>query len=216
MKDSELIYRPFGLKNTFPTAKKIMHRDVDEFPYQGIWVASGTQGAGKTLFIMSVLYDLLQKYPNVIVYSNIALNDVEYYKYSGLKDFEASNGKKGIIYVLDEIHCLYSSLESKKMSGSMLTVWSQNRKNKRLILSTSQRWNRVAKPIREQSSLNIECRGSLLPWVKKYRVIDTSLFDDNGRLPPDTPVDRWHFYIPKSAVMDMYDTYEIVKSTNEV
>lgn len=216
MKNDEILHRPLGLSNIKHnlTLQKISKKST--FPYQGIWVCSGSQGAGKTLYAVSLLRDLYKKYPNVKIYSNIALYGIPFTPYTDITDFNDENGEDGIIYLIDEIHVLYSSLSSKKMDGSYLTVWSQNRKNKRLIIGTSQRWTRVAKPIREQALYNIECRGCALPFLSKYRIIDTTLFDDNGRLLPDCPVDRWHFYVPSAFSMLTYDTSQIVKPTDNL
>lgn len=216
MKNDEILHRPLGLSHIIENVSLQKLSKKETFPYMGIWIASGNQGAGKTLYIISVLRSLYQKYPKVKIYSNIALYGVPYTPYTGIEDFNDTNGEDGIIYVIDEIHCLYSSLESRKMSGSYLTVWSQNRKNKRLILGTSQRWTRVAKPIREQALYNIECRGSIFPFFRKYRIVDASLYDDNGKLPPDLKTDRWHFYCPTAYTMLTYDTSEVVKTTNEL
>lgn len=216
MKNDEVLHRPLGLSHIVENVSLQRQNKKKTFPYQGIWIASGSQGAGKTLYIISVLRSLYMQYPNIKIYSNIALYGIPFNPYTGIEDFEDTNGEDGIVYVIDEIHCLYSSLESRKMSGSYLTVWSQNRKNKRLILGTSQRWTRVAKPIREQALINIECRGSIFPFLRKYRIIDTSLYDDNGKLPTDTKVDRWHFYVPTAYSMLTYDTSQIVKSTEEL
>lgn len=85
-----------------------------------------------------------------------------------------------------------------------------------MILGTSQRWSRVAKPIREQALYNIECRSTILPFVNKYRIIDATLYDDDGKLLPEEKPDRYHFYIPSAFSMMSYDTSEIVSSTEEV
>lgn len=63
------------------------------------------------------------------------------FHYTGIECFSKyNNGSKGLIFIIDEIQTLYSSLESAKMPVTDLTVWSQNRKNKRVILGTSQRF----------------------------------------------------------------------------
>lgn len=216
MKNDEIIYRPLGLSYIRSNLELEIRKVSTDFPYHGIWVCSGSQGAGKTLFAVSVLRDIYKKYPNVKIYSNINLYGIPYLPYTGLECFDDTNGVDGIIYLIDEIHTLYSSLESAKMSGNMLTVWSQNRKNVRLILGTSQRWSRVAKPIREQAIYNIECRPTIIPCLYKYRCVDATEYDDNGKLPPEADKVRYHFYIPNPESKLMYDTKEVVHSTNEV
>lgn len=202
----------FGLLN-YPSTLAMMNMNKrNDFPYSGIWVYTGYQGAGKTLHLIHTLKDIIAHYPKVKVISNINLYGIPYEPYRGINDFEKGNGKDGIIYVIDEIHTIYSSLESKNMSGSLLTVWSQNRKNRRLIMSTSQRWSRVAKPIREQASFNIETRSTIFKAIFLWRAIDATEYDDEGKLSLEAEkAAKWSFYIPKWSDMTSYDTLAVVR-----
>lgn len=205
----------FNLKSAFKIfwAKK----DPDYFRPSGIVCFSGAQGSGKTLNLISTLRDIKERYPKCKVFSNIKLNGIDYHKFTGAECFsdEESNGTFGTVYVIDEIHTLWSSLESKSMSGNLLTIWSQNRKNIRLILATSQRWTRVAKPIREQCTYVVECKRPLFRFLFRYRVIDASYYDDDGKLvvgdDEKEVISHWNMYIPSKHVLNMYDTMEIVK-----
>lgn len=180
----------------------------DSFPLSGIWVYSGSQGAGKTLNMIHTAREIFKKYPKARFVSNINLYNIPHDIYTGLDDFERfNNGQDGTVFIIDEIQTLFSSLESKNVPLSQLTVWSQNRKNRRVILGTSQRFTRISKAIREQCKLHIECRDFIL--LKRYRILDATLYNDDGdytgKLPP------WRFYIPKVEAMLSYNTFEIVK-----
>lgn len=206
----DVLNRPIGLTNIPDNIRMSQFKNFDEFPYDGIWIFSGSQGSGKTLHMMHVVRDIYKMYPNCIIVSNISIFGIPCIPYTGIEDFEKyNNGNKGIIFVLDEIQTMYNSLESKSMPPSTLAVWSQNRKNRRVILGTSQRFNRVAKGLREQTKWLIECRRSIL-WFYPYRVIDASFFDDNGKLDPAAEVPRMTFYVPNRSVMTMYNTLEVV------
>lgn len=179
---------------------------------------SGAQGSGKTLNLVSTVLDIKKRYPKCKVYSNINLKGIEYLPFTGAECFEESesNGTLGTVYVIDEIHTLWSSLESKNMNGNLLTIWSQNRKNIRLILATSQRWSRVAKPIREQATYVVECKRPFARIFFRYRVIDASYYDDMGKLVFDSDeekdvISRWSWYIPSVNTLNSYDTMEVVK-----
>lgn len=131
----------------------------DGFQFSGLWTFSGSQGSGKTLLMMHLLKQVLEQSPNAIVISNISIYGIPSIPYTDIEDFEKyTNGKDGAIFVIDEIHTLFNSLESKNMPLSTMQVWCQNRKNRRLILGTSQRFTRVAKGVREQTTFNYECR----------------------------------------------------------
>lgn len=187
----------------------------ERFPYSGIWLFTGAQGTGKTLLMMHVLHDILKEYPAAKVCSNMQINDVNYIPYTGIECFDLTNGTDGIIYVLDEIHIPFNSLESQGMPLATMQVWAQNRKNRRLILGTSQRFNRIAKGIREQATFNYECRFSFLKLLYPYSVIDASLYDEKGNLPEDAK-SSMHFYIPSEKVMNSYDTLQVIKRKKEV
>lgn len=182
----------------------------DGFQFAGMWCFSGAQGSGKTLLMMHLLKQVLDQSPNAIVVSNISIYGVPSYPYTGIDDFEKYvNGKDGCIFVIDEIHTLFNSLESKNMPVSTMQVWCQNRKNRRLILGTSQRFNRVAKGVREQTTWNYECRKGIAGLLYSYRVFDGSDYDESGKYAGDEP--KRHFYVPNVSVMRMYNTLEVVR-----
>ena len=185
-------------------------KTVDPFPFAGMWLFSGAQGSGKTLLMMHLLKQIVDQCPNAIVVSNISIYGVPSYPYMGIDDFDKyNNGKDGIIFVIDEIHTLFNSLESKGMPLSTMQVWCQNRKNRRLILGTSQKFKRVAKGVREQATFNYECRKGIAGLLYSYRVFDGSEYDEDGNYVDEEP--KRNFYIPKVSVMRMYNTLEVVK-----
>ena len=66
------------------------------------------------------------------------------------------NGIYGEIDVLDEIQNWFNSLQSKDFPPEMLTEITQQRKQTKMILGTSQVFSRLAKPIREQTYMLYE------------------------------------------------------------
>lgn len=199
MKGIEGCIRELGLK-----------KQRDQFPYQGLWLFTGTQGSGKTLLMMHLVAQMHEEFPEALIVSNISIFGLPCIPYTGIKDFDRyNNGEKGIIFIIDEIHTLFSSLQSASMPESTLTVWSQNRKNRRVILGTSQRFTRVAKGIREQTLYNYECTRPFLCFYG-YRVLEADLYDDQGKYIGEKPP-MWSWYVPKVSVMRMYNTLEVVK-----
>lgn len=191
------------------------NKSCDDFPYQGIELFTGGQGVGKTLNLIMRLRDVHRQYPSALIVSNIPLFGIPYSVYNGIEDFNSyDNGTKGIIFVLDEIHTLYSSLKSKEMRDAELVVWCQNRKNRRLILSTSQRFSRVAKPIREQVQTHIEVHKPLLGILSRWKEYDGWEYNDDGVYCGEPPRFQYRFYNAKA--MMSYDTHHVVKeATNE-
>lgn len=209
---------PIGLSNINDVIRENQLKGKDgTFPYAGMWIFSGQQGSGKTLLMMHLVKQILDEYPDALIVSNISIFGVPCVPYTGVEDFEKyNNGTKGTIFIIDEIHILFNALESKGMPLSTMQVWAQNRKNRRLILGTSQRFNRVAKGVREQTTWNYECTRPLLNLIYSYRVLDGANYDDNGRYITDEngEMPRRSFYIPSVKCMRMYNTLEVVKRDN--
>lgn len=205
-----MITPDFNLKGlNAAVAERLYSGKKNDFCYNGIWIFSGSQGAGKTLLLMECVKKIHDEFPEALIVSNISVFGVPCIPYTGIEDFDKyNNGSKGIVFIIDEIHTLFSSLESAKMPVSTLTVWSQNRKNRRVILGTSQRFTRVAKGLREQCTYNYECRSFLSGIINRYRVLLGEDYDDQGVYIGDRK--RYSFYIPHVSVMRMYDTHECV------
>lgn len=204
---------PMGLSNIGDVIKENQLKTNDGFPYAGMWIFSGQQGSGKTLLMMHMVKQIVEQYPDVLIVSNISIYGIPSIPYTGIEDFEKyKNGSKGVIFVIDEIHILFNALESAKMPLSTMQVWAQNRKNRRLILGTSQRFNRVAKGVREQTTWNYECHRPIFSLIYSYRVLDGANYDENGKYVVEDQGDlpKRSFYIPSVSVMRMYNTLEVV------
>lgn len=186
----------------------------DSFPYSGLWLFSGQQGSGKTLMLMHLVKMMHDEFPDATILTNISIFGIPCVPYTGIDDIEKySNGQKGLIVIIDEIHTLFNALESQGMPLSTMQVWCQNRKNRRVILGTSQRFNRVAKGVREQTTWNYECHRSIAGLLYSYRVFDGADYDDNGNYTAEEEPKR-HWYVPRVSVMRMYNTMEVVKREN--
>lgn len=149
-------------------------QNPDYFAPDGIWVFCGKQGSGKTLSAVRCLKNLLADYPKAMVCSNLQINglDREIIPFTAYEQIGSmSNAEKGIIFLIDEIHVLWNSLESKNIPISEMLNFCQMRKDRRLILGTSQVYGRIAKPIREQLKYVILCR-NILKYIQYNTVVD--------------------------------------------
>ena len=205
------------LSNIPDVVRARMMRADDGFPYGGLWVFTGAQGSGKTLLLMHMVREIHEKYPKALIVTNISVFGIPCIPYTGIEDFDKYvNGADGVIFIIDEIQALFSSLESAKMPLSQVTVWCQNRKNRRLILGTSQRYTRMAKPVREQVTWHYECRRPLLLVLYRYRVLDGAKYDDAGKyvLDEEEKMPQYRIYVPSLSSMLMYNTLEVVRRTD--
>lgn len=203
-----------GLGNIPDAVRARMMKADDGFPYGGLWVFTGAQGSGKTLLLMHMVREIHEQYPKALIVTNISVFGIPCIPYQGIEDFDKYvNGSDGVIFIIDEIQALFNSLESAKMPLSQVTVWCQNRKNRRLILGTTQRYTRMAKPVREQVTWHYECRRPLLWVLYRYRVLDGAKYDDAGAyvLDEDEKMPVYRIYVPSLSSMLMYNTLEVVQ-----
>lgn len=184
-------------------------RDNPDYFYPaGIWVFCGPQGSGKTLSAVQTLDKLVRKYPKCRVISNtpVVLPDghavEDFYDYSQLNS--ESNGTLGIVFFLDEVHVLWSSLESKNIPISEMAAFCQMRKDRRVIIGTSQVYARIAKPIREQLQYVI-CCNNYFGLLQHNIILDpATAIEKDGNISGEIVGHRWWFHRP--ALYGMYDT----------
>lgn len=122
------------------------------------------------------------------------------------------NDERGCIFFIDEIQLYMNSLESKNINMDTMTQISQQRKQRKHIVCTSQVFGRMAKPLREQFSSVIACK-CILKTLQYNSLIDRDDLDNDTS--SDTNVTGvckqrfiW-FHNPK--MYKRYDTYYVIE-----
>lgn len=186
----------------------------DYFYPSGIWVFCGPQGSGKTLSAVQCLKKMCKRYPKALVCTNIDIKGIEnktipFTDYEQLKILD--NGIEGIIFFLDELHILWNSLESKDIPITEMACFCQMRKNRRVIIGTSQVYGRIAKPIREQLQFAVVCH-KVLGLIQYNEILDPSEYiEKNGQVEAKKLGFKLWFHNPK--LYESYDTlYKIEKA----
>lgn len=190
----------------------LFNREPDFFKYQGLIIFEGRQGAGKTVSMIEFAMRMQEEYPLAKLTSNLA------YKYEDnkLKDWRMlinyKNGKKGVIVVMDELQNWFSSNDSKNFPPEMLGVITQNRKNRRIILGTSQNFYLLAKAIRSQATEVRRCT-TLLGCLTIVRRAEPIL-DSEGN------VAEWksrgmYFFVHNKKLRESYDTYKVIENLSK-
>lgn len=133
------------------------------FPLDGITVFCGPQGSGKTLSMVNFAWNVAKKFPKLVICTNVELHSFPHperiVKFEGDESLSTvNNGYEGVLFLIDEIHVLYNSLESKNIDPSVMAQICQQRKQRKMIVGTSQVFSRIAKPFREQFRWAIVCR----------------------------------------------------------
>lgn len=147
-----------------PHEKYLIDEKKKRFPYHGVYCFCGKQGSGKTLTAVRLISNIYLDYQDVYLVTNVSINtDIlphipkeniipfeRYYQLFMLYD-------KPVIFLIDEAHLLFNSLESKNADLNMFTVISQNRKRQRIFILTSQVFSRLQLVMREQINTIITC-----------------------------------------------------------
>lgn len=198
-----------------------MAKDKELFKETGLYMYCGFQGSGKTLSAMKHVHNLMLKYPKAILITNLEINPPDYLKnkiitfssHDELHELLVSinNGKYGVIYFIDEIHTYFNALESKNIPLYIFTEISQQRKQRKCIIGTSQLFLRMAKPFREQSDYLIMCNtlANIFTINKVYNAKKLTT-DYSGDLVGRPVKFGWFFH--SETLRNMYDTLQKVVS----
>jgi len=215
-------------------------KNKDFFWPTGTQVYIGRQGSGKTISAVKHLIDIKKRYPKAVVVSNLQLNVLEgkraynkhelavvmttfdttsdYILFENMEQLSflltnVNNGRKGVIYLIDEIHTYFNSLDSKNIPMFVFTEISQQRKQRKLIIGTSQLFMRMAKPLREQADNMIFCKTYLGVFTTQVAFDGMTLTsDDDGNLYGDIKKRGWFFHTRK--LREAFDTYQKVISAD--
>lgn len=218
-----------------------LRKNKDFFWPTGTQVYCGRQGSGKTISAVKHLLDLKKRYPKSVVVSNLKLNfmtgmsftdksslrerlsridpEYQYIHFSSMEQLQlalvgVNNGFKGVIYIIDEIHTYFNALDSKNIPMFVFTEISQQRKQRKLIIGTSQLFLRMAKPFREQCDNLIVCNTRFGIFTKQVAYDGMSLDQDyDGSLSGNVKKTGWFFHSRK--LRKSFDTYQKVVSANE-
>jgi hypothetical protein len=123
------------------------------------------------------------------------------------------NGEHGMIYLIDEIQLYLNSLESKNINLDVVTQISQQRKQRKHIVTTSQVFGRMAKPLREQFSSVVLCK-NYIKCIQKNSLVDRDSIETESS--SDTQIKgkvKYNFFwIHNPDIMySRYDTYYVIK-----
>lgn len=141
------------------------------------------------------------------------LLDNRVFPFNNNDDFiKYSNGDEGLIFLVDEIQLYLNSLESKNINMDVMTQISQQRKQRKHIVTTSQVFGRMAKPLREQFSNVIVCK-NYLGFFQVNSLVDRDSLDTESSA--DTKISgkvKKNFYWFHSPEMyGRYDTYYVIE-----
>lgn len=184
-------------------------QDPDYFKYQGLVIYTGRQGYGKTVAMVRDMMQMQYEYPKCKCITNVdyKYEDAVLYHWKQLISYK--NGIYGVIVGLDEIQNWFSSKQSKDFPPEMFEVVTQNRKNRRIILGTTQNFYQPAKDIRAQCTEVRKCVTFFRVWTLVH-VVRPEL-DSTGDVKEWHHV-RWYSFAHTKEIREAYDTYKVIES----
>ena len=187
----------------------LFNKQPDFFPYQGLVIFEGRQGTGKSISMIEYLMRMQFEYPKCKVITNMAYkNENDVLKgWEMLMDYK--NGIKGVVVVMDELQNWFSSKDSKDFPPEMLSVITQNRKNRRIILGTSQNFYLLAKAIRSQATEVRRCATFLgcFTIVRRFEPI----LDSEGNVVKFKNRGMYCF-VHNKELRESYDTWKVIEN----
>lgn len=208
--------RPLLLKIFWDAPKQFIydlsHRPLNFFPVHGLIIFEGRQGSGKTSSMVHYIHELQFQYPHCKTITNFDYKDQETPLVDWRQLITYKNGYEGVIVGIDELQNWFSSKQSANFPPEMLSVVTQNRKNRRVILGTAQNFYMVAKDIRSQCTELRRCItiGGVFTIVHRLRPIVNSegaveKFDNLG----------WYCWVHNQSERESYDTYKAIESLSK-
>jgi hypothetical protein len=184
-------------------------RDPDYFDEYGVHIFAGEQGCGKTISTVYMLKQYQRMYPKLKVKTNFCYE----YQDGNIKHWQdvvdSENGIYGEIDVIDEVQNWFNSLQSKDFPVEMMNEITQQRKQRKCIMGTSQVFTRVSKAIREQTYLLYQpytffkCLTIVLKWKPVIKASDGT---------PDKKRFRgMFFFVHNKELRESYDTYKKIE-----
>lgn len=215
--DTSLLDGSFNIFNMVKVANfrhKFKKTHPTYFNPEGLLVFCGSQGSGKTLSAVQYVKKVCELYPKCILVTNTDIKGLptttKVVQYEGIESLTSiENGQDGVLYFIDEIHLEFNSLESKNVPIEVMIEVSQQRKQRKHIVGTSQVYMRMAKPLREQIKNVVICK-NFFHSIQFNRLIDgDSAVEKNGKLVFDTV--KYSIWFHSPDLYNAYDTYAKMK-----
>lgn len=183
------------------------NRIPDAFCESGIVIYEGPQGSGKTISMIHDIMVLQHKYKKVKVMDNLNYVNSDFDIKEPSDILKLNNGAQGVITSLDELGIWFNARKFKEFDNSMLQVIFENRKCRRLLMGTVQKFLLCDKNLRIQVTEIRRCR-TVGPITFYFRLIP--IMDSEGS------VQRYQFkgfniFVQSSDLRDAYDTYHVIK-----
>lgn len=195
-----------NLCNSFPFSVLVSNVSLKSRPFNAYF-----QTDGDGVFRLFSSDDGLEITSDTIISGQHSAVTVEYWGLDSLKF--VSNGEYGVIFLIDELHLELNSLESKNIDISVMVEISQQRKQRKHIVGTSQIFMRLAKPLREQIKDVVLCKNFFNVFQFNKLIDGETSTEKNGKLQATVKKHWFFFHAPRHY--EQYDTFAKMKRYNE-
>lgn len=131
----------------------------------GVELYIGLPGKGKTISIVERLERLRVRHPGIRIGTNFNWVGQDFPVNSWREVVDFTNGEKGVVFALDEIQLTFNTRDWSSFPAEMVTLLTQNRKERKLILASAQSFDRVDKVFRELCNHVIRCNTLFGRWT---------------------------------------------------
>lgn len=207
-------HNPLNFFRASKYKRDFLEAHPEYFHPEGLLIFCGPQGSGKTLSAVQYCRGILEKYPDCIFVSNVKIDGISnpdrVHEYEGIESLSKyENGYAGVLYLIDEIHLEFNSLESQDISIEEMMEFAQQRKQRKHIVGTSQVYGRIAKPLREQMRRVVLCSniGGLIQFNDEIDGYKTT--EKDGKIVTESVGKYMWFHTPE--LYQCYDTYAKMK-----
>lgn len=201
----------FQLMELYPNCKLVTNIQLDKYPIVSLeeFIQYNTDHIDMLLRSGNISEpDAVSSFVEELYYTH---NRV--FEFRDNDDFQRyNNGDKGVIFLVDEIQLYLNSLASKNINMDVITQISQQRKQRKHIVCTSQVFGRMAKPLREQFSCVIICK-AYFKFIQYNRLIDRDSIDGDDSTGTNLKgtVKKKFIWFHSPDMYKRYDTYYVIQ-----
>ena len=209
------------MKIDWPTFIKRRTPDRDKFPF-GIRIYDAPQGMGKSLSMCYDMRKIYNAFDDVSIVSNIKLNlpkNITYQFYNDVEgliqclDYVEQQGLRHVLVLIDEGLTYFA--ENGGIDPALMSKITQNRKNRRFIMISTQKFTRLNNRLRDFSMETVQCTHFGPIQVNRVRD-DTKLVWDKNEM--DYVGVKKYTYVFKrnNELFNLYDTNQIIKVNTKI
>ena len=178
----------------------------------GLHIYVGMFGSGKTISMVEKAYRIAKAFPQVKILTNMKLVGFpDHTEIIQLKNYKQIIEMPGdTLILIDEISTILNSRRWDKegVPPALLGQLLQVRKQKKMLLSTAQRFGHVDKLIRDITFTVIECKTYFKRWTFQISY-DGYDYENANMMKPAIAIGHYDF-LQTDKVRKLYDTWELI------